>query len=83
MRVASGPRRVTQRALMRRWADWTEPPWTGWIETMGDPLLSLEAARRYDYLCYMLSRGLRAHDDHRWGGVDGEGRIAIVTHIVI
>ncbi|KAK7696503.1 hypothetical protein QCA50_001161 [Cerrena zonata] len=25
---------------------WTEPPWTGWIETTGDALLILEAARR-------------------------------------
>jgi len=24
----------------------TEPPWTGWIETTGDALLILEAARR-------------------------------------
>ena len=25
---------------------WTEPPWSGWIETTGDALLILEAARR-------------------------------------
>jgi hypothetical protein len=25
---------------------WTEPPWCGWIETTGDALLILEAARR-------------------------------------
>jgi Gti1/Pac2 family transcription factor len=25
---------------------WTDPPWTGWIETTGDALLILEAARR-------------------------------------
>ncbi|KAJ3852354.1 Gti1/Pac2 family-domain-containing protein, partial [Lentinula lateritia] len=25
---------------------WNEPPWTGWIETTGDALLILEAARR-------------------------------------
>ena len=25
---------------------WTEPPWQGWIETTGDALLILEAARR-------------------------------------
>ncbi|KAI0294121.1 Gti1/Pac2 family-domain-containing protein [Multifurca ochricompacta] len=27
-------------------ATWTEPPWSGWIETTGDALLILEAARR-------------------------------------
>ncbi|KAJ7073506.1 Gti1/Pac2 family-domain-containing protein [Mycena belliarum] len=27
-------------------AAWTEPPWSGWIETTGDALLILEAARR-------------------------------------
>lgn len=27
-------------------ATWTEPPWLGWIETTGDALLILEAARR-------------------------------------
>ncbi|KAG7087309.1 hypothetical protein E1B28_013286 [Marasmius oreades] len=27
-------------------ATWTEPPWCGWIETTGDALLILEAARR-------------------------------------
>ncbi|KAF5353840.1 hypothetical protein D9758_010591 [Tetrapyrgos nigripes] len=27
-------------------AQWTEPPWSGWIETTGDALLILEAARR-------------------------------------
>ncbi|KAL4247674.1 MIT1/WOR1 family protein [Abortiporus biennis] len=27
-------------------ASWTEPPWSGWIETTGDALLILEAARR-------------------------------------
>ena len=68
---------------MCRWEDWMEPPWTGRIETTGDPLLILEAARWYDYSCYMSSRGLRAHDDHRWGGVDGEGCVAIMTHVVI
>lgn len=25
---------------------WTEPPWSGWIETTGDALIILEAARR-------------------------------------
>src|SRR5271154_1155500 len=25
---------------------WTEPPWSGWVETTGDALLILEAARR-------------------------------------
>lgn len=25
---------------------WPEPPWSGWIETTGDALLILEAARR-------------------------------------
>ena len=68
---------------MRRWADWMEPPWTGWIETTGDPLLILKAACWYDYLCYMSSCGLRVHDDHRQGRVDSEGRVAIMTHVVI
>ncbi|KAF9039191.1 Gti1/Pac2 family-domain-containing protein, partial [Panaeolus papilionaceus] len=27
-------------------ASWTEPPWSGWIETTGDALLILEAAKR-------------------------------------
>ncbi|KAH0835711.1 Gti1/Pac2 family-domain-containing protein [Lanmaoa asiatica] len=27
-------------------SSWTEPPWSGWIETTGDALLILEAARR-------------------------------------
>ncbi|KAG9312682.1 Gti1/Pac2 family-domain-containing protein [Chiua virens] len=27
-------------------SNWTEPPWSGWIETTGDALLILEAARR-------------------------------------
>lgn len=27
-------------------AGWPEPPWSGWIETTGDALLILEAARR-------------------------------------
>jgi hypothetical protein len=27
-------------------ASWTEPPWSGWIESTGDALLILEAARR-------------------------------------
>ena len=27
-------------------AQWTEPPWSGWIETTGDALLILEAARQ-------------------------------------
>lgn len=27
-------------------SSWTEPPWTGWIDTTGDALLILEAARR-------------------------------------
>lgn len=27
-------------------SSWTEPPWQGWIETTGDALLILEAARR-------------------------------------
>lgn len=27
-------------------SNWTEPPWSGWIESTGDALLILEAARR-------------------------------------
>ena len=27
-------------------SNWTDPPWTGFIETTGDALLILEAARR-------------------------------------
>lgn len=27
-------------------SNWTEPPWSGWIETTGDALIILEAARR-------------------------------------
>src|SRR5277367_5693545 len=39
--IASGSTPASQAA-----STWTEPPWQGWIETTGDALLILEAARR-------------------------------------
>ncbi|KIM44068.1 hypothetical protein M413DRAFT_443127 [Hebeloma cylindrosporum] len=39
--MSAGPSASTQQS-----STWTEPPWSGWIETTGDALLILEAARR-------------------------------------
>ncbi|PPR03576.1 hypothetical protein CVT24_007615 [Panaeolus cyanescens] len=35
-----------QQSSSQQAASWTEPPWSGWIETTGDALLILEAAKR-------------------------------------
>ncbi|KDR73045.1 hypothetical protein GALMADRAFT_746376 [Galerina marginata CBS 339.88] len=35
-----------QASIQQSSSTWTEPPWSGWIETTGDALLILEAARR-------------------------------------
>ncbi|KAF9233270.1 Gti1/Pac2 family-domain-containing protein [Melanogaster broomeanus] len=37
---------ATNSATQSSSTTWTEPPWSGWIETTGDALLILEAARR-------------------------------------
>ena len=37
---------TTQTTTNQPASTWTEPPWSGWIETTGDALLILEAARR-------------------------------------
>ena len=44
----SSPASVQDNAeeLVQQVPAWTGPPWTGWIETTGDALLILEAARR-------------------------------------
>ncbi|KAF8623876.1 hypothetical protein AX17_007278 [Amanita inopinata Kibby_2008] len=39
----SGPQQANNQQSA---TTWTEPPWCGWIETTGDALLILEAARR-------------------------------------
>ncbi|PPQ88374.1 hypothetical protein CVT25_002120 [Psilocybe cyanescens] len=40
--MSAGQQASTQQSS----SAWTEPPWSGWIETTGDALLILEAARR-------------------------------------
>ncbi|KAF6752651.1 Gti1/Pac2 family-domain-containing protein [Ephemerocybe angulata] len=37
---------AAQQGSQQQPTAWTEPPWSGWIETTGDALLILEAARR-------------------------------------
>ena len=37
---------VTSNNADNESSGWPEPPWSGWIETTGDALLILEAARR-------------------------------------
>ncbi|EGN97502.1 hypothetical protein SERLA73DRAFT_110751 [Serpula lacrymans var. lacrymans S7.3] len=42
----STPAASTANGPTQHSTTWTEPPWSGWIETTGDALLILEAARR-------------------------------------
>ncbi|EIW77714.1 hypothetical protein CONPUDRAFT_138947 [Coniophora puteana RWD-64-598 SS2] len=44
--TANGTQQQPQQQQQQPSATWTEPPWCGWIETTGDALLILEAARR-------------------------------------
>lgn len=42
----NSPSNPSSNPQQQQAATWTEPPWSGWIETTGDALLILEAARR-------------------------------------
>ncbi|KAI9462103.1 Gti1/Pac2 family-domain-containing protein [Boletus coccyginus] len=42
----NSPSNATSTTPAQPASTWTEPPWSGWIETTGDALLILEAARR-------------------------------------
>src|SRR5262245_47298362 len=43
-RIYSPAMSASQSSIAMPASAWTEPPWSGWIETTGDALLILEAA---------------------------------------